>query len=897
AERLVAPASANGAPDKRWVSALEGVVDCLRRSDFRSLAASGFFLKMHRGESYYGGPMPPEFTTLAGEIEPHLRKALVAEVAKKLEGALTVLPIASAALARVQREQGVFGFADIGRGVSRAASDKSSPVSNPETLRDAIGADIRDLAIDEAQDTSVEQYKSMRPLLEEVLAGVRDGRFLLVGDPKQSIYGWRGGTPGLIAHIETAHAGQLGQGDSLTKSYRSSPLVMDYVNRVFGDLGTDLLALVDDEHKSELVKVANWVRDRGLPADCTVSAFKRAVAAWPFARHESAKPKLGGRLAAYAYGKTKEDGDQPAREVTACACAAAIAARIHREAPGRSIGILVRSNKEITQTVAELKALGVAASDEGRATLLDSPAVQRVAALLRLIDDPGDRISHFLVSRGAMQAATGLDPIERHGRRSDATRAAEGYAARCRAEIADVGLAEFLRGVYAKLAQQGLSARDAGRLARVIAIAEDFADRPPARLVDFLDAVAADKADSSSSDRIRVMTVHKSKGLEFDEVVAISLDEGMGAADADWGVLATSPIQPPVMVSPLTNAGIREWVPELAVFERDERRRALLDDLSRLYVALTRARQGLHLVMKIPSKSSSGATLPTAAKLIVRALDAASRAGVSDSLVGAEPLGAKLAAALPDAEQPFWTHSFGSMPSANAGAPPHGVAAANAGAPPHGAELEPLPVEIVRHRAARAAAPSMHADDALSPWRFDPFRDDNIALRGVLVHECFREVETARDLATAEQRAALVARAAIRASVEKGEPVPQEVIDGVLTLLERVALGVTGRALRGGGDVRVRTELPFVRETPGGLVHGRIDRLELDVRDGKVVGATIIDFKTGATGASASDLAEIKRGYFEQLDGYAEAVEEMFGVPKSAISRVLLFVDRDERHG
>ena len=460
-------------PDARWQGALDAVIAALQARDFRTLAASGFLGKMHRCESYYQQPMPQELHGFAQRLAPHLRKALLADIARQLRGALSVLPRASEALDRLQREAGVFAFGDIGRGVARAASRAGSRVSDTAALREILGADIRDLAIDEAQDTSVEQFLSLRPLLDEVLSGARGGRFLLVGDPKQSIYGWRGGTPGLIAHLEQQYAAQLGEGVALTRSYRSSPLVMDFINRVFGNLRDDVLHFVEDVHKEDLVGLCDWARSRGLPTECTESAFKRALAAWPFARHESAKPSLPGRITATAYGKRAADGAGNAgggaagdaagdgtgngaegaddREVSACACAAAIAARIHRESPTRTVGILVRKNAEIAETIAELKSLGVPASDEGRATLLDSPAVAHLVAMLRLVDDPTDRISHFLVSRGAMRAVTALEPLESHVKpqgggpdHAAALAAAQAFAARLRARIADDGLAAVL---------------------------------------------------------------------------------------------------------------------------------------------------------------------------------------------------------------------------------------------------------------------------------------------------------------------------------------------------------------------------------------------------------------------------------------------------------------------
>jgi ATP-dependent exoDNAse (exonuclease V) beta subunit len=304
-----------------------------------------------------------------------------------------------------------------------------------------------------------------------------------------------------------------------------------------------------------------------------------------------------------------EEAVPPADDLTPCACAAEIAARIVREHPGRTVGILTRTNKAIGDTIRELKSRGIAASDEGRATLLDSPAVTGVVAMLRLIDSPQDRISHFIVSHGPMGRVTGLKPLEDHKTLDDAYADACTWAARERSRIADQGLGAVLRSVSDCLRGLGLSPIDAGRLERVAAIAESRRAEPPVRLIDFIDEIEADSADSSSPDPVRVMTVHRSKGLEFDEVIVVSLDDNWGKVTASWGMVRTDPTEPPQMVALLGNADIRRWIPELTVFERDERRRRLLDDLSAFYVAVTRARRGLHLVMSSEPKGDH----PTAA--------------------------------------------------------------------------------------------------------------------------------------------------------------------------------------------------------------------------------------------------------------------------------------------
>jgi len=930
---LELPKTKKGAPNASWTKQHAALLAILTEGELRDLADLPYFAALFDGHSYSKQPVPVEFHELAVLLAAHLRAELLRDLASRLKGALRVLPQASAALAVAQAEKGLYSFSDIGRGVARAAQRPGSPVADANALRTALGCDIRDLAIDEAQDTSVEQFLAMRPLLEEVLGATRSGRFLLVGDPKQSIYGWRGGTPGLIAHIEESYASRLSPGVALTRSFRSSPLVMDFVNRVFGKLSDDLPPLVESAQLVDLVKVAPWLKSEDLALESTESAFKRAVARWPFAHHESAKSTLAGRIDAYAYACAKtttttddgtaesetaevdtsevdtsevatvggaeqacaEDG-APDDELDACACAAEIAARVHREFPEHSLGILVRTNKEGNEIIAQLKSRSVAASDEGRATLLDSPAVAGIVAMLRLIDDPSDRVSHFMVSRGPMALATKLAPIESHKNSAEAGAAARAFAVRMRARLADEGLTAVLRGVSVVLTNAGLSARDAGRVARVVAIAEDLADVPMARTLDFIDAIEADKADASSSDKVRVMTVHKSKGLEFDEVILVSLDKGWGATPTGWAMLATSATEPPQLVSPLANEQVRKWIPELCVLERDERRRRLLDDLSSLYVALTRARIGLHLVI---AQKQAG-KLPSAAKLIMRAVDGAANA--KDTLGAMEPMATALTRAKLDGSRPFWSARLGVL----AAQKPQLIAPLDPGvinpSAPNPSAPNPRPlITIVARGGGHAPSPSTHAP--ASSWEIDPFAADGdgrdssgaiIALRGVLMHECFREVLSLDAIDSAQKREAILGPAALRASIEKGQLISTKLIDEARAVLERCATGPIAQALRPTAGVRVRTELPFVRETAEGLVHGRIDRLELTERDGVVVAATIVDFKTGAVGADQRAMREKIAPYAQQLSAYADAVAEMYGIDRAKIDLRLLFVDRGE---
>jgi len=91
------------------------------------------------------------------------------------------------------------------------------------------------LLIDEFQDTSVPQYMILKPIIEEIVAGNTDSQGLektlfYVGDPKQSIYRFRGGNQQLFDYVAQRHGIEV---EYLENNFRSSQMVVDFVNGVF----------------------------------------------------------------------------------------------------------------------------------------------------------------------------------------------------------------------------------------------------------------------------------------------------------------------------------------------------------------------------------------------------------------------------------------------------------------------------------------------------------------------------------------------------------------------------------------------------------------------------------------------------------------------------------------
>ena len=110
--------------------------------------------------------------------------------------------------------------------------------------------------IDEFQDTSRFQWNNFRPLLEESLANGNEN--IIVGDAKQSIYGWRGGDPSLLLNQVESDFPQTIVDQTKSTNWRSAPVVVEFNNHLFSSLPQ----LLSDE-LSELISEDEVILNQG----------------------------------------------------------------------------------------------------------------------------------------------------------------------------------------------------------------------------------------------------------------------------------------------------------------------------------------------------------------------------------------------------------------------------------------------------------------------------------------------------------------------------------------------------------------------------------------------------------------------------------------------------------
>jgi hypothetical protein len=265
--------------------------------------------------------------------------------------------------------------------------------------------------------------------------------------------------------------------------------------------------------------------------------------------------------------------------------------------PEASIAVLVQTNDQAVAMLDGLRRCGVEASGEGAGAVADDPAVAAVIAALVLADHPGDTIAAFHVAGSQLGAVVGLQSTE--------PGVVLPVSRRLREDLVERGAAPVV-GEWRRALREQAGARGRMRLAQAVDLAERFDREGGGRPGDLATYLSRATVESPRHAGVRVMTIHRAKGLEFDVVVMPALDRVLlRPPHAPVYLLRRSPLAPVEAVHRSASAAVRRLAPDLEDGHRLEAARRLRDDLSVLYVALTRARLALHLWVEPAAQEES----------------------------------------------------------------------------------------------------------------------------------------------------------------------------------------------------------------------------------------------------------------------------------------------------
>ena len=539
----------------------------------------------------------------------------LADGATPVIGALfTLLRLAAAHLSVECDRRGRTDFTAFALAALRALGEPEQPTD----LALNLDYQLRHLLIDEFQDTSVTQFE----LLQRLTAGWQpgDGRTLfLVGDPMQSIYRFRQAEVGLFQHV-LAH-GLIGgvalERLALVVNFRAQQGLVDWIN-----------ALTPLALESIEADPAAFVPQRAVHAALAV----------PY------------RLDVWA------DADAASEAAAVCARVAALRA----EASTASIAVLVRSRAHLAAISAALVAAGVPIAARDIKPIASVPLVADLLALARALLHPADRVAWFAVLR-APWCGLSLAELESLAVRHDvlpallddptvlATLAPASrdrlarvatVVAQARATAATACFADVLEEAWIALGGPALAGTasdlaDAHAfLALVAALEAEDLPLTAARLTARLEEHYACAA-THDPRAVQLMTIHRAKGLEFDHVILPGLGRttrGGRKPLLAWRQEFDGDGHACLLLAPLaargTSDGLYAWLQQR---EGDE---AAAEAVRLLYVALTRARRGVHLFGHVnlgddgTSKARKGSFLAYLWPVLGAACEAALAGGV-----------------------------------------------------------------------------------------------------------------------------------------------------------------------------------------------------------------------------------------------------------------------------
>ena len=832
-EVVEAPLTKSGGPRKNWVKALANAATAIREEDWEAFVCLTLCQRALEEDPVFDREeIAPEVCSLVGEGVVLARRALRGPLARRVKALGRLTRDFARIYWELQAREGAYRFEDVTRMLGEL-----DPFEGGAALYYRLDARTRHILLDEFQDTSLPQWNALAPLVDEVLQDpARSG--VIVADPTQSIYGWRGGEPGLVHGVRDRY----GMADAvLAKSYRSSPVVLDLVNRVFSAMEENPALAGND--------------------DCAAAARR-----WQedFVPHEAAKKELPGYVRVEA--GPRDEGRGSVRPLL-CRCVAERVREMRAEAPGARIGVLTRTNATVSRLMMELRKAGVPVSGEGGTALTDSAPCEAILALLRLADHPADRIARYHVACSPLGSVVEMADPGDHGAAARAGR-------RIRAELVGRGYGATVNWL-AKGIADACDARERRRLGQLVEMAHRYEDRATLRPGDFVRLVESERVEDPSTAQVRVMTVHQAKGLEFEIVVLPDLDQPLYRAGGSSLPLPyrPSPTAAATAVYPAVKKDLRPLFPEIEEARTQVTSATVRDGLSTFYVALTRAEHAVHVILQEDGPTGPGSAL-SAARILREALKEgeALRPAVAGEV-------------LYERGDRDWYRTRGrdedEAPAAT------------------GEETATEPsVTLGAGRARRRLLPRRSPSQLEGGSRVriaDVLRlESGTALeRGSVVHAWFEEIEWIEDGLPSDDELRDLARLH---GPNMDEPVVTKLIAEFRAWCNTPAIR---RSLSRGTyrpDAVVERESPFVMRDEDVLMEGIIDRLVL-VRDGdRVVSAEILDFKTDRVADDPGKLAERAKHYAPQMAAYRRAAAHMYGIDESAVTAKLLFVEAGVVH-
>ena len=417
--------------------------------------------------------------------------------------------------------------------------------SDAPFVYEKLGVRYEHFLLDEFQDTSCVQWDNFYPLLQESDSNARDN--LIVGDVKQSIYRWRGSDWKLLD--ETVPSRFPGHElEVLDTNYRSLANVVNFNNCFFKSAAAVLDQMTGSSDGGAISKI--------------YSDVKQNVGKWM-----SAKGNV--TLTFCDSGSELEKVLEAVRE--ACEHGALLS----------EIAVLVRSNAIGESVATYLIDNGISVVTDDSLKVKNSMTVRRLVSLMSYMDNPEDTVNGYLANtmdvtlpQGCSCLVDMAESLFRDIRRYDVDQVWKG-------EI--LHIQSFMDYLQDYVSANGNSLRG---------------------FLKYWEEKNPSISSPASGDSVRVMTIHKSKGLDFPYVIIPFVENvNLYKANSSWCYPALEGTSLSSLAEGVYDVTLSK-ASEHTLFAEDYSKESFMqkvDNLNTIYVAMTRAALGMHIIAKTPS--------------------------------------------------------------------------------------------------------------------------------------------------------------------------------------------------------------------------------------------------------------------------------------------------------
>lgn len=556
--------------------------------------------------------------------EDHILNLNTYRAFKKHLKALALLSEVSQKMKEYRERNGIMLISDNNQLIQKVVGNTEASF-----LYEKLGNKFRFILLDEFQDTSTLQWKNFLPLIQEILSHSEPSKVLIVGDAKQAIYRFRGGNFQLIqqeVQKDLHHFWDTEKSLSvLNKNYRSYKEVVEFNNQIFQDIARTAQAHIVNKY---------LISERVTPLNDTIlHLYNKEAEQIPVSSKEGfveAKFHLVETKKRSNNEDNAEESDDHTKDEIILGYVKSTIERLLREKSytQSDIAILVRTNKEAITISDFLKTEGYSVMTS-EALLFDAhPVIQLLIATLELLLHPNeDLFQSAVLYKYAVVHQKFKDEI--HFLDLDRRRALfiEWLPFLSPEKIVDLlgslSIFEIIRKLMEALHLENF--RDAYTEQFLDMVLQYQLGAYQASIIDFLDWWKMKGRSISISDQneaIQVLTIHKSKGLEYKVVIIPYFNWEMVNFNAQKQNILWPKLYNPDEMEGLTHLPMDHSAAKDTLYVKDFQEETILqysESLNVAYVALTRASEKLYIFSYL-KKSNNGVSNERIGGLMYHAL-------------------------------------------------------------------------------------------------------------------------------------------------------------------------------------------------------------------------------------------------------------------------------------